>query len=116
MGSNTDSGHLLHLLETKTLKVVANKDYIALLGTICKALNVLKFENLRYEYVCCWNFYCKLEYNLLPIHYKNCKLTLHRIEVLPVHMYNIRRLVFYLPMIKHELAEQLPDYQLLKLI
>ena len=49
--------------------------------------------------------------NLLPIYFENCKPTLHRIY----QLYNVRKPVFHLPKIKHEFAEQLPDYQLVKL-
>ena len=31
-------------------------------------------------------------------------------------LYNVRKTVFHLPRIKHELAEQLADYQLIKLL
>ena len=41
----------------------------------------------------------------LPIYFENCMPALPRID----DLYNVRRPVFYLPKIKHELAEQLPD-------
>ena len=49
--------------------------------------------------------------NLLPIYFENCKATLPRID----QLYNVRKTVFHLPKIKHKFAEQLPDYQLVKL-
>ena len=50
--------------------------------------------------------------NLLPIYFENCKPTLPRID----QLYNVRKPVFHLPKIKHKFAEQLPDYQLVKLL
>ena len=49
--------------------------------------------------------------NLLPIYFENCKPTLPRIDPL----YNVRKPVFHLSKIKHKFAEQMPDYQLVKL-
>ena len=49
---------------------------------------------------------------LLPIYFENCKPTLPRID----QLYNVRKPVFHLPKIKHKFAEQLPDYQLVKLL
>ena len=43
---------------------------------------------------------------------KIVKPTLPRID----QLYNVRKPVFYLPKIKHKFAEQLPDYQLVKLL
>ena len=66
-------------------------------------------------YTCAlWNFYYKLMNNLLPIYFENCKPTLHRIHV--DQLYDIRKPVFHLPMITHKFAEQLPYYQLAKLL
>ena len=50
--------------------------------------------------------------NLLPIYFKNCKPTLPRID----QLYNVRKPVFHLPKLKHKFAEQLLDYQLVKLL
>ena len=50
--------------------------------------------------------------NLLPIYFETCKPTLPRID----QLYNVRKPVFHLPKIKHKFAEQLPDYQLVKLL
>ena len=50
--------------------------------------------------------------NRLSIYFENCKQTLPIID----QLYNVRNPVFYLPKIKHKLAEQLPDYQLVKLL
>ena len=64
-------------------------------------------------YACAvWNFYYKLMNNLLPIYFENCKPTLPRID----QLYNVKKTVFHLPKIKHKFAEQLPDYQLVKLL
>ena len=64
-------------------------------------------------YTCAvWNFYYKHINNLLPIYFENCKQTLPRID----QLYNVRKPVFHLPKIKHKFAEQLPDYQLVKLL
>ena len=109
-GSKTENGHPLHLLQKKALRIVANQDYIAHSEPICKALNLMKVPDM---YTCTvWNFYYKLMNNLLPIYFKNCKPTLPRID----QLYNVRKPVFHLPKIKHKFAEQLPDYQLVKLL
>ena len=109
-GSKIENGHPLHLLQKKALRIVANQDYIAHSEPICKALNLMKVPDM---YTCAvWNFYYKLMNNLLPIYFENCKPTLTRID----HLYNVRKPGFHLPKIKHKLAEQLSDYQLLKLL
>ena len=109
-GSKIENGHPLHLLQKKALRIVANQDYIAHSEPICKALNLVKVPDM---YTCAvWNFYYKLMNNLLPIYFENCKPTLPRID----QLYNVRKSVFHLPKIKHKFAEQLPDYQLVKLL
>ena len=109
-GSKIENGHPLHLLQKKALRIVANQDYIAHSEPICKALNLVKVPDM---YTCAvWNFYYKLMINLLPIYFENCKPTLPRID----QLYNVRKPVFHLPKIKHKFAEQLPDYQLVKLL
>ena len=50
--------------------------------------------------------------NILPIYFENFKPTLPKID----QLYNVRKQVFHLPKIKHKFAEQLPDYQLVKLL
>ena len=50
--------------------------------------------------------------NLLLIYFENCKPTLPRID----QLYNVRKPVFHLPKINHKFAEQLPDYQVVKLL
>ena len=50
--------------------------------------------------------------NVLPIYFENCKPTLPIID----QLYNVRRPVFNLLRIIHEFAEQLPGYQLVKLL
>ena len=50
--------------------------------------------------------------NLLPIYFENYKPTLPRID----QLYNVRKPVFHLPKITHKFAEQMPDYQLVKLL
>ena len=50
--------------------------------------------------------------HLLPIYFENCKPTLPRID----QLYNVKKSVLHLPKIKHKYAEQLPDYQLVKLL
>ena len=73
-------------------------------------MNLVKFPDM---YTCAVrNFYYKLMNNLLPIYFENCKPTLPRID----QLYNVRKPVFHLPKIKHKFAEQLPDYQLVKLL
>ena len=108
--SKIENGHPLHLLQKKALRIVANQDYIAHSEPICKALNLVKVPDM---YTCAvWNFYYKLMNNLLPSYFENCKPTLPRID----QLYNVRKPVFHLPKIKHKFAEQLPDYQLVKLL
>ena len=109
-GSKIEKGHPLHLFQKKALRIVANQDYIAHSKPICKALHLVKVPDM---YTCAvWNFYHKLMNNLLPIYFENCKPTLPRID----QLYNVRKPVFYLSMIKHKFAEKLPDYQLVKLL
>ena len=109
-GSKIKNGHPLHLLQKKALRIVANQDYIAHTEPICKALHLVKVPDM---YTCAvWNFYYKLMNNVLPIYFENCKPTLPRID----QLYNVRKPVFHLPKIKHKFAEQLPDYQLVKLL
>ena len=109
-GSKTKNGHPLHLLQKKALRIVANQNYIAHSEPICKALNLVKVLDM---YTCAvWNFYYKLINKLLPVYFKNCKPTLPRID----QLYNVRKPVFHLSKIKHKFAEQLPDYQLVKLL
>ena len=104
--SKIENGHP----KKKALRIVANQDYIAHSEPICKALNLVKVPDM---YTCAvWNFYYKLMNNLLPSYFENCKPTLPRID----QLYNVRKPVFHLPKIKHKFAEQLPDYQLVKLI
>ena len=108
--SKTDNGYPLHLLQMKALRIVANQNYTAHSETICKALNLVKDPDM---YTCAvWNFYYKLMNNLLPIYFENCKQTISRKD----QLYNVRKPVFYVPNIKHKFAEQLPDYQLVKLL
>ena len=107
-GSKIENGHPLHLLQKKALRIVANQDYIAHSEPICKTLNLVKVPDM---YTCAvWNFYYKLMNNLLPIYFENCKPRLPRID----QLYNVRKPVFHLPKIKHKFAEQLQDYQLVK--
>ena len=109
-GSKIENGHSLHLLQKKALRIVANQDYIVHSEPICKALNFVK---VPYMYTCAvWSFYYKLMNNLLPIYFENCKPTLPRTD----QLYNVRKLFFHLSKIKHKFAEQLPEYQLIKLL
>ena len=50
--------------------------------------------------------------NLLPIYFENCKPTLPSVD----QLHNVRKPVLHLPEIKHKFSEQLPDYQLVKLL
>ena len=93
-GSKIENGHPLHLLQRKALRIVAIQDYSAHSEPICKALNLVKVPDF------------------LPIYFEICKPTLPRID----QLYNVRKPVFHLPKIKHKFAEQLPDYQLVKLL
>ena len=109
-GSKIENGHPLHLIQKKALRIVAYQDYIAHSEPICKALNLVKVPDM---YTCAlWNFYYKLMNNLLQIYFENCKPTLPRID----QQYNVRKPVFHLSKIKHKFVEQLPDYQLVKLL
>ena len=100
----------MHLLQKKTLRIVANQDYIAHSEPVCKAFNLEKVPDM---YTCAArDFYYKLMNNLLPIYFEKCKPTLPRID----QLYNVRKSVFHLPKIKRKFAEQLPDHQLVKLL
>ena len=55
-----------------------------------------------------WKFYFKLMNNKLPPYFENMKPVLPRI----CDNYDVRRPSFHLPLIKHDFAEQLINYQL----
>ena len=109
-GSKIENGYQLHLLQKKAPRIVANQDYIAHSEPSCRALNLMKVSD---KYTCAvWNFYYKLMNYHLPIYFENCKPTLPKID----QLYHVRKLVFHLLKIRHKFAEQLPDYQLVKLL
>ena len=109
-GSKIENGYQLYLLQKKAPRIVANQDYIAHSEPSCRALNLMKVSD---KYTCAvWNFYYKLMNYHLPIYFENCKPTLPKID----QLYHVRKLVFHLLKVRHKFAEQLPDYQLVKLL
>ena len=45
-GSKIENGHPAHLLQKKTLRIVANPDYVAHAEPICKAMNLVKVPDM----------------------------------------------------------------------
>jgi len=109
-GSKVFKNHPVHLLQKRALRIIKNTDYIAHSEPICKELNLMKVTDMFRFSV--WKFYYKLMNNYLPPYFDSMK------PVLPVVCYThaIRNPKFHLPHIKHEFAEQLLKYQLIKIL
>ena len=98
-GSKIKNNHLLLLLQTKAVRSIANKDYIAHSEPLCKSLNILKILDI---FTCSlWKFYYKLLKNQLPTYFDVM------IPMLPniCNIYNIRHPTFHLPLVKHDLQQ-----------
>ena len=63
-GSKTNTDHPLHSLQKRTLKIVANQDYIAHSESICKSLGLLRVPDM-FKFAL-WKLYYNLITNKLP--------------------------------------------------
>ena len=96
----------IYLIQKRALRILKNTDYVAHSEPNCKDLRLLNMPDmLRFAL---WKIYFKLMNNKLPPYFENMKPVLPRI----CDNYDIRRLSFHLPLIKHDFAEQLSSYQL----
>ena len=59
-----------------------------------------------------WKFYFKLMNNELPHYFTNMKPELPRVA----EYYSLRRTTFHLPRISHEFAEDMLEYQMIKVL
>ena len=109
-GSNVKDGHKLHLLQKKAIRVISNSHYIAHTEPICKRLHMLKVSDMFRLAI--WKFYYKLMNNKLPSYFNYMKPNLPVI----CNYYGIRKLKFHLPIIRHVFAEQLIQYNLIRII
>ena len=101
--------YLRQLLQKRALRIVKNTDYVAHSEPISKDLRLLKTPDMfRFALL---KFYFKFMNNKLPLYFENIKPLLPRI----CNNYSIRRPSFHLPLIKHDFAEQLINYQLTKM-
>ena len=109
-GSKVNNGHPLHLLQKKALRIITNNDFIAHSEPICKQLGLIKVPDMYRLAV--WKFYYKLMNNTLPTYFNIMKPSLPQV----CDHYNIRRPIFHLPIINHEYAEHLLEFQMIKLL
>ena len=109
-GSSVKDGHKLHLLQKKAIRVISNSHYIAHTEPICKRLHMLKVSDMFRLAI--WKFYYKLMNNKLPSYFNYMKPNLPVI----CNYYGIRKPKFPLPFIRHVFAEQLIQYNLIRII
>ena len=109
-GSKINDGHKLHLLQKKALRIIANANYIAHSESICKMLRIIKVTDMYRLAIL--KFYYKLMNDALPPYFSTMKPILPRI----CNFHEIRKPTFHLPVIKHEFAEQLIKYQMIKIL
>lgn len=109
-GLKIGNGHKLHLYQKKALRIMTNSDYLAHTEPICKQLGIVKVHDMYNLAV--WKFYYKLMNEQLPPYFATMT------PKLPVicNVYEIRKPYYHLPKVKHEYAEQLIEYQMLKLL
>ena len=109
-GSKVVTDHPIHLLQKKALRIITNNTYTAHSEPICKELGLLKVTDMFPFEI--WKFYFKLMNDMLPQYFDNMKPVLPR----ACEMYAIRKPLFHLPKIRHEFAEHMLKYQLIKLL
>ena len=109
-GSNVKDGHKLHLLQKKAIRVISNSHYIAHTEPICKRLHMLKVSDMFRLAI--WKFYHKLMNKKLPSYFNYMMPNLPAI----CNYYGIRKPKFHLPIIRHVFAEQLIQYNLIRII
>ena len=109
-GSKIVPNHSIHLLQKKALRIVTNKEYIAHSEPLCKELHVVSVPDMFC--LSLWKFYFKLMNNKLP-QFFNIMLP---VQPLICQTHDIRKPKLHLPAIKHEFAEQLLQFQIVKLL
>ena len=109
-GSTIKTGHKLHLLQKKALRLIDNSHYIAHTEPIFKKIHVVKIIDMFS--IAVWKFYYKLMNDLLPPYFNYMKPNL---PVICNH-YNVRNPKFHFPAIKHDFAKQLIQHCLVKLL
>ena len=109
-GSTIKTGHKLHLLQRKALRLIDNSHYIAPTKPIFKKLHMVKIIDMFS--IAVWKFYYKLMNDLLPPYFKCMKPNL----LVICNYYNVRNPKFHLPAIKHDFAKQLIQHSLIKLL
>ena len=109
-GSKIVNNHQIHKLQKKALRIIYNSDYVAHSEPICKSLFLLKVTDMFR--LALWKFYFKLMNNSLPSYFDEMKPVLPRI----CNYHEVRRPTFHLPNIKHEFAETMLSYQLIRLL
>ena len=109
-GSKVIDGHSIHILQKKALRIITNEDFVAHSEPICKRLKLVKVTDMFRLAI--WKFYYKLINHALPLYFQIMIPTLPRI--CDTHV--IRKPTFHLPAIKHDYAEQLIGYQLVKIL
>ena len=109
-GSKIVKGHRIHLLQKKALRLITNNDYLAHTEPICRHLRIVKVTDMYRLSV--WKFYFKLMNNQLPAYFEKMKPELPEI----CNFYEVRKPLFHLPVIKHEFAEHLVQYQMITLL
>ena len=102
-GSTIKTGHKIHLLQKKALRLIDNSYYIAHTEPIFKKLHMVKIIDMFI--IAVWKFYYKLMNDLLPPYFNYMKPNL---PVICNH-YNV-------PAIKHDFAKQLIQHCLIKLL
>ena len=98
------------MLQKKAIRVISNSHYIAHTGPICKRLHMLKVSDMFRLAI--WKIYYKLMNNKLPSYFNYMKPNLPVI----CNYSGIRKPKFHLPIIRHVFAEQLIQYNLIKII
>ena len=109
-GSTIKTGHKLHLLQKKALRLIDKSHYIAHTEPIFKKLHMVKIIDMFG--IAVWKFYYKLMNDLLPPYFNYMKPNL---PVICNH-YNVRNPKFHLPAIKHDFDKQLIQHCLIKLL
>ena len=98
-GATINEGNPLHLLQKKALRLISNSNYSAHTKSIRKKLRLLKLTDMFS--IAVWKFYYNLMNNKLPTCFVEWR------PELPIvcTRYEVRSLVFHLPVIKHKFAE-----------
>ena len=109
-GSKIEQNGHIHKLQKKALRIINHSDYVAHSEPLCKELSLLKVTDMFR--VSLWKFYYKLMNNLLPQYFNALIPELPRV----CNFHEIRRPTFHLPIVKHEFAESLISYQVVRML